>query len=308
MESRNNRGYVTFADILGWKGIWQFKRRISPVDSMLKIRRDMNDYITVIKKKYNGHLIQNEMGKFFDDDSKRIILDKIKRSSRSFEDILLPFIKTKEEKKAIISEWDKFKIDISLELISDTFVITSSGENSSYELFLHALLVQSLIVACLKNGLLIRGATSYGEYYKQDLIFVGPAIDDSASWHELGEEIGIFLTPKGLFNFENDEIDIRKFHIKEDLLENIIFKCRPAIKTQTYETYMIDWSNGAAGFNKILLEYSTILPDIQNKVLFSKKRLVELIAKKEKINKIETNSLSHDELIEIRNILNSMDL
>ncbi|MFA5528839.1 MAG: hypothetical protein WC996_09540, partial [Peptostreptococcales bacterium] len=165
MESRNSRGYVTFADILGWKGIWQFRRKISPVESMLKIRRDMNDYISVIKKKYNGHLIQNEMGKYFDDESKRIILAKIKRSSRSFEDILLPYIKTKEEKKIIISELDKYKVDISLELISDTFVITTSGENSAYELFLHALLAQSLIVACLKNGFLIRGAMSYGEYY-----------------------------------------------------------------------------------------------------------------------------------------------
>ena len=309
MESRNSRGYVTFADILGWKGIWQFRRQTSPVDSLLKIRRDMNDYIVVMKKKYNGHLIQNELSNFFDDESRRLILAKIKRSSTSIEGIILPFLKTQEEKKAVISELDKYKIDISIELISDTFVITTSGENSAYELFLHALLAQSLIVACLKNGFLIRGATSYGEYYKQELIFVGPAIDDSASWHEMGEEIGIFFTPKALLTIENDDIDIRKFNIKEELLESIMFKCRPEIKTQTYETYMIDWSNGAIGFNKILLEYSTILPDIQKKILFSKKRLVELMEKKVIIDKRKNcKTLSNDELKKLRDILNNMEL
>ena len=40
---------------------------------------------------------------------------------------------------------------------------------------------------------LIRGATSYGECYNKDMVYIGQAVDEAASWHEKGEEIWNFL-------------------------------------------------------------------------------------------------------------------
>ena len=52
-ESKN-LGFVTFSDILGWKGIWRDKDR-NPLRDILKIKRDLEEFI---QKTYKEHLIQ----------------------------------------------------------------------------------------------------------------------------------------------------------------------------------------------------------------------------------------------------------
>lgn len=130
-------GYLAFADILGWRGIWQRQRNKESADNAC----DFIDKLLEIKEKVASVKI--------------------------------------EEKK----------IKLEVRLISDTFVIFSSDLNSQI------IACNTLIKECLEAGLLIRGAISYGAYYTKDNVYIGPAVDEAASWHEKAEEITIFLTP-----------------------------------------------------------------------------------------------------------------
>ena len=71
-------------------------------------------------------------------------------------------------------------------MISDTYVIYTKEQELSNKLS------KRLIELCLVNDLLIRGATSYGKFYNNDMVYIGQTVDEAASWHEMGEEIGVF--------------------------------------------------------------------------------------------------------------------
>jgi hypothetical protein len=270
MNINSNYGYVTFADILGWKGIWQNNKQSNPVHSLLQIRSELKEYISVLQSRYYKHLINNELSMYFEDDKRNELLKEIIKQSSNFELLIAAY--SKDENK-VLNELSNFKIEIAIELISDTFVITSSGQDIIYETILHSLMAQSIVNACLKKGFLIRGATSYGEYYKQELVFVGPAIDDSASWHEMGEEIGIFFTPKALLTIEDKCVEVNSIAINNIKLKDVIFLEKPRLKVQSFETYLVNWSGASEFFKQIICNYSTILPDIHKKILFSKERL-----------------------------------
>ena len=160
-------GYLIFADILGWKGIWK--------------KQDKKDIANVT------FFIKNILEKEFD--------------------------KGLKEKKYNIS------------LISDTFIVFSK------ELELSNKISKKLMELCLENGLAIRGAISYGECYNRDTIYVGQAVDEAASWHDEGEEIGIFSTPSA-----KQEIINNKKIKKSDLLKDFI-----KLKSGEIETFFIDW-------------------------------------------------------------------
>lgn len=284
MELNFTKGYVTFADILGWKGIWQSKTNGNPVNNLIDINKSMNMSIEKFQRKHFEYLINNELKPILTDDLRKVMLNKITRTESEILEIINSSFATgnekdlhkiKIEKDQFQNEYNKFEISISIDLISDTFIITSSGGNEVHELFLHSLISQRLIIECLRKGLLIRGSTSHGEYYKKELVFVGAAIDDSASWHEMGEEIGIFLSPKALFTIESVNFEMEEIEINDQKLSDVMFKCIPKLKVHTFETYMIKWFSGEKDFNKIISEYSTILPDIHKKILFSKNRLQE---------------------------------
>lgn len=273
MNIDSKYGYVTFADILGWKGIWQNKNQSNPVLSLLQIRSELKDYISVLQSRYYKHLINNELNMYFEDNKKNELLKEIIKQNSNYESIIAAY---SEDEDRVLSELSNYRIEISIELISDTFVITSSGKNITYETILHSLMSQNIVNACLKKGFLIRGATSYGEYYKQELVFVGPAIDDAASWHEMGEEIGIFFTPKAFITMEEKNIDVENIAINKTSLKDIIFLEKPRLKAQTFDTYLVNWCDASKFFKQIICNYSTILPDIHKKILFSKDRLNKL--------------------------------
>ncbi|QAA32704.1 hypothetical protein [Clostridium manihotivorum] len=273
MSTDSYYGYVTFADILGWKGIWQTKRETNPVDSLLQIRAEMKEYISVLQARYYKNIVEHELRGFFSDENRKDLSKEIIKISSNLETLIAKYSNNYE---SVLDELKKFRLELSIELISDTFVITSSGSEIHYETMLHSLISQNLINTCLKKGFLIRGATSYGEYYKQELVFVGPAIDDSASWHEMGEEIGIFFTPKANITIENTKVEMDSVILNDRKLNEILFIDNPKLKVQTFKTYMVNWANGESYFNDIIANYSTILPDIHKKILFSKDRLVSL--------------------------------
>ena len=170
-DSKNNsskeleEGYLIFADILGWKGIW---------------------------KKYNS-------------DEERI---KIATKLLEIRDTL---------KKEIKEE------NSSINLISDTFIVSSNNYEMSNKIS------KRLIEECLKKSFVIRGAISFGEYYNKDTVYVGQAVDEAASWHDEGEEIGIFYTPSA-----KQEIIKNKYNLPEDFIK---------LKSGEIKTFFINWYN-----------------------------------------------------------------
>lgn len=269
----NNKinGYVTFADILGWKGIWRSKD--DPIEDLLNIKKATEEAINAVENQYEKFMILNYNPEWklnedlvrlvYNDCSKHDLLKKIQEI----------FKLEKEQLKEISGNIKS--LNLKLDLISDTFVLTSNSENYKEELIIHCAVNKFLILECLKKGLLIRGATSYGEYYKKDMVYVGPAIDDAASWHEMGEEIGIFLTPLCKINLPDkyySELSFRKiFNYKDDT--KILQKLEPKLKCNTFETYFINWSDGKKNFESIIRNYKVILPGIQMKIENSLKRL-----------------------------------
>jgi len=160
-------GYLIFADILGWKGVWKkfslTEEKMGVVNKLLNIRNK----------------IENEI-----------------KSQNSI---------------------------CSMNLISDTFIIYSQSFEMSKNLS------KKLMELCLENELPIRGAISYGECYNRDTVYVGQAVDEAASWHDEGEEIGIFYTPSAKQEIINSDHDLPEDFIK--------------LKSGEINTFFINWYN-----------------------------------------------------------------
>ena len=211
------KGYLIFADILGWKGIWQ------------KQNTD-NGKIENIKK--------------------------------------LLSIKNKIDKK-----FNKYGGNYNLNLISDTFVIYARSSILSNQIS------KKLIELCLGEGLLIRGATSYGECYNKDMVYVGQAVDEAASWHETGEEVGIFYTNSAKLNINLNNDELEKYYLKNG---NINIKTGK-VKSGKIKTYFINWYNNMTEkkFYEIMKK-EIIYPEISLKYFNTENRLNEILHPEEK--------------------------
>ena len=200
------KGYLTFADILGWKGIW---------------------------KKQN---------------SEEEKVDTLNT---------LLFIKSKLEEE-FKDEKENYKIN----LISDTYVVFAKNFQINNKLS------KRLIELCLKNDLLIRGVTSYGKFYNNDMVYIGQTVDEAASWHEMGEEIGIFYTSSAKLSI--DEENPIEYELKNSYLR------KGTIKTKLGEikTYYINWYSKETkkDFYRIMKD-EVISPDISSKYLNTEKSM-----------------------------------
>jgi len=210
-----SEGYLTFADILGWKGIW---------------------------RKQN---------------TKEEKVDTLNT---------LLFIKNKLEE-----EFKDKKESYKINLISDTYVIYAKEQELSNKLS------KRLIELCLENDLLIRGATSYGKFYNNDMVYIGQAVDDAASWHEKGEEIGIFYTPSARLNEK----------ISNSKLEEI-FLINGEVNTKNgkIETFFVNWyseENKKNFYN--IMKNEIITPDISLKYFNTEKKLNKYV--KDEVDCIE---------------------
>ena len=208
-------GYLTFADILGWKGIWQKqntpKGKVNYAESLFSIKNSL-------KTKFNNE-----------------------------------------------------KNFYNINLISDTFVIFSEDFKQSNELS------KNLIEQCLEKRLLIRGATSYGECYNKDMVYVGQAVDEAASWHEKGEEIGIFYTSSARLSINLSDLELEKYHLKNDEVNT---------KNGKIKTYFINWYNETTEkkFYEIMIK-EIIYPEISLKYFNTENRLKKILHSK-KVEKI----------------------
>ncbi|MBU1319510.1 MAG: hypothetical protein KKH67_10010 [candidate division Zixibacteria bacterium] len=78
----------------------------------------------------------------------------------------------------------------------DSFVISWEVKNKSIWFLLAVGLWLSKIIATgFRNGLLLRGALSYGMYIKDATAVLGPAVTDAANWYDRPQWIGAIATP-----------------------------------------------------------------------------------------------------------------
>lgn len=173
------------------------------------------------------------------------------------------FIKSKLDRK-----FDKYIGNYSLNLISDTFVIYARSLTLSNQLS------KKLIELCLEEGLLIRGATSYGECYNKDMVYVGQAVDEAASWHEKGEEIGIFYTSSAKLKLKLVDSKIEK---------DYLINGEVITKNGKIKTYFINWYNKTTEKNFYeIMKKEIIYPEISLKYFNTENRLNEILHPEEK--------------------------
>ena len=119
----------------------------------------------------------------------------------------------------------------------------------------HSIVIKELIIYTLEKNLMIRGATSYGNYITNEMSFIGPAIDEAASWHEQAESVAIFLTPTAF-------LKALKIDTSYWLEKNI------ELKKMKLSTKILNWKEFyKSNFEEILFENSPIVPEIAKKYL-----------------------------------------
>ena len=102
---------------------------------------------------------------------------------------------------------------------------------------------------------MIRGATSYGKYITNEMSFIGPAIDEAASWHEQAESVAIFLTPTA-------------FTKASKLNSNYWLEKNIELKRMKLPTKILNWREFyKSDLEEILFENSPIVPEIAKKYL-----------------------------------------
>ena len=194
-------GYLIFADILGWKGIW---KKYTSNKERIRIATKLLDIRDILKKEI------------------------------------------KEENS-------------SINLISDTFIVSSNNYEMSNKIS------KRLIEECLKNSFVIRGTISFGEYYNKDTVYIGPAVDEAASWHDVGEEIGIFYAPSARLSIKLKDKELKECH----LINDEVF-----IKNRKIKTYFINWyseENKKNFYN--IMRNQIITPDISSKYFNTEEKL-----------------------------------
>ena len=156
----------------------------------------------------------------------------------------------------------------SINLISDTFIIYSKTFEISSKIS------KKLMELCLENNLVIRGAISYGECYNRDTVYLGPAVDEAASWHDVGEEIGIFYTPSARLSMQN-KIDFKNFNLLKGDIK---------LKSGKLETFFINWYDEEKNKDNFynIMKNEIITPDISLKYFNTENRLNEILHSEEK--------------------------
>ena len=86
-------------------------------------------------------------------------------------------------------------------ILSDTIVITMESDHQA-SLLLLAEIVTDVIRHFLRSGLMLRGAIGWGEFTQRGNVFLGPAIDDTAAWHEATDWVGVIATPVTSFSID----------------------------------------------------------------------------------------------------------
>lgn len=189
-------------------------------------------------------------------DAASILLDIIKNSSH-----LLEKVREEEREREQFPRYQND--DVQIISISDTIVILTEGPDST-TLPLHGLFCSMLMVEFLKNKFLVRGATGFGEYNNIENIFVGPVIDEIASWYESADWIGIIQTPSAYFT------SICPNGLAYNLEEHdVSLKTKGKIKTRcvNWVTEWINQGKDELDLRDLFVESGPISPEIYYKYM-----------------------------------------
>lgn len=201
IEPRISMGAVAFLDILGFKGMWQS----TPPDSLA----GQIGFIAGVVRDYQRKRI-NDMAK--------------------------------------ASNVDIAPDSININLISDTFLISVEHTNPAIALFLTTQIAADLITQMALFNLFksddlpyarpifLRGAISYGWFYRKDNMYIGEAIDDAAEWFTQPEFIGAILTPRT--GYYQQSLPINN---SPDDPSNLICKYLAQTKNGNIELFCVDW-------------------------------------------------------------------
>lgn len=100
---------------------------------------------------------------------------------------------------------------VEVRSISDTIILITPclESDASIAIDIHGKLCKWIIPRSINLEIPVRGATAFGEfeYDPEDNIYVGKAIDEAATWHELADWIGVNLTPSAEYIFKNQTDD-----------------------------------------------------------------------------------------------------
>lgn len=157
----------------------------------------------------------------------------------------------------------------SLISISDTIaVFTPETSNAKIcELLkLHAKFAKYVLEKCCNADFAIRGAISYGQYSIVKNIMIGPGIDECASWHEMGNWIGVHLTPTAQIFWEREKENdpyIRKYSVP--------------MKSGHKADYCVCWELSEARFCGLAANVKALLPEIAAKYMNTQKFLRECV-------------------------------
>ena len=144
--------------------------------------------------------------------------------------------------------------------ISDTIAIVSQPaitvEQIRGQLEDHVLISKMLIKYSILHSIPLRGAISAGKFSKNGNTFIGPAVDEVAAWHEVGEWIGVMATPSILLRA--DEI------AKDESSRELMVPFKVPTKGGLFETVCVDWprtwlttQKEASSFAKIFEQLET---------------------------------------------------
>jgi hypothetical protein len=137
-----------------------------------------------------------------------------------------------EEKK-----WPKSELP-EITVLSDTIVVVIKSDEP-HCLFLLANIIFDLFLYFWKFDLFLRGAVSFGEYSQKGATFIGPAIDDVASWYEEVNWIGAVLTPKT--NYLVDRFSRMIMAVNGFQVEPYIKYPVPGKGGKTHNLYSLNW-------------------------------------------------------------------
>lgn len=164
----------------------------------------------------------------------------------------------------------------SLISISDTIaVFTPETSNAKIcELLkLHAKFAKYVLEKCCDAGFAIRGAISYGQYSIVKNIMIGPGIDECASWHEMGNWIGVHLTPTAQIYWERG---------KED--DPCICKYKVPMKSGHKAGYCVLWKLSEESFCELAVNVKALLPEIAAKYMNTQEFLRDYVWKEASTN------------------------
>jgi len=186
----------------------------------------------------------------------------------SLETLIRDMEKASEKYRGLVFE-------LEIRSISDTVVMFSkvTETDATQAIDAHGGVCAEAITRSIVARIPLRGATCYGDFEVRDNIYVGRAIDEAAAWHDVGEWVGVHLTPSANF-------------LVESPLNHWVVYSPPLKHPQRCKTRCLDWwknwrascvnDNPLKRLKAVFRTMGPIVPEIapkfENTIAFAEKR------------------------------------